>query len=104
MLVVPTKAIPNQTLQVQLAGQSCTINVYQLAYGLFVDLFIGDTLIVAGVIAENLNRIVRGLYLGFVGDLVFFDASGAGADPVYTELGVRFVLVYLEASELPAVG
>jgi uncharacterized protein DUF6983 len=102
MQVVPLKALPSQTLQVTLGGQSCVLNIYQLAYGLFMDVYVGATLIIGGVICENLNRIVRSLYLGFTGDFVFFDATGAGADPIYTGLGDRFQLVYLEEADLPA--
>ena len=102
-LVVPLQAIPNQTLQVQLNNQNCTINVQQFAFGLFVTLYIGSTLIVASVVAQNLNRIVRDAYLGFIGDLAFLDTQGA-ADPVYTGLGnsgARFQLFYLLPSDLP---
>ena len=98
--VIPTQPIPNQTFQVPLSGQACTLNVYQLQYGLFVDLFVGNSLIVAGVIAENENRIVRDSYLGFVGDLAFIDAQaagGEGSDPVYTGLGTRYLLIYDDA-------
>ncbi len=103
MQVIPIQAVPNQTLQTQLAQQPCTINVYQQLYGLFVDLYVGETLIVAGVFAENANRIVRDSYLGFVGDLIFWDTQTADADdPVYTGLGSRFLLLYLEQADLDA--
>ena len=100
MQIVPLQPLPNQTLQAQLGGQACSLNVYQYAYGLFVDVYVNNALIVAGVIAENLNRIVRSTYLGFVGDFVFVDTQDA-ADPVYTGLGGRFQLVYLEEADLP---
>lgn len=99
--LVPLRPLPNQTVQAQLGGQACTINVYQLEYGLFVDLFVAQQAIIVGVIAENYNRIVRSLYLGFSGDLVFVDTQGA-ADPVYTGLGSRYLLAYVPADELPA--
>lgn len=101
MQLVPLQAVPNQTLQVQLAGQACALNVYQLTYGLFVDVYVNNTLVIAGVIAENLNRIVRSLYLGLVGDFAFIDTQGA-TDPVYTGLGARYQLLYLEEADLPA--
>lgn len=101
MLLIPTKALANQSLQVQLANQSCTINIQQLAYGMFVDLYVDTTPIILGVLAHNLNRIVRSLYLGFIGDLTFFDTEGT-SDPVYTSLGTRYQLIYLEAADLPA--
>lgn len=101
MLVVPTQAVPNQTFQVALAGQAVQINIYQYAYGLFMDVFVNGIPIVTGVICENLNRIVRSLYLGLVGDFIWFDTQGTG-DPVYTGLGTRWQLVYLETADLPA--
>lgn len=101
MMTIPLQETPNQSLTVQLGSQSVSINVYQMAYGLFVDVYVNNALIVAGVIAENLNRIVRSLYLGFVGDLAFVDTQGA-SDPIYTGLGTRYQLVYLEESDLPA--
>lgn len=100
MLVVPLQATPNQTVTVALNDQNCQINVYTTAGGLFVDLYVDDALIIGGVIAENLNTIVRDTYLGFVGDLVFMDTQGTD-DPVYTGLGSRWVLVYLLPSEIP---
>ena len=100
MLLIPIQALPNQSFQVQLASQPCSINLYQTSYGLFFDLFIGSTQIIAGVLCENLNRLVRSLYLGFVGDFIFNDLQGI-SDPVYTGLGSRFQLIYLEASDLP---
>lgn len=98
MLVIPTAPIPFQTLQCQLNDQACTIEIFQEAYGLYVNLTVNDSLVVAGVIAENLNRIVRNRYLGFVGDLVFQDLQGT-EDPVYTGLGDRFVLLYIEEAD-----
>lgn len=99
MQIVPLAAAPNQTVDVQLAGQSCRIAVYQLSTGLFLDLSVSGALIVGGVICQNLNRIVRDLYLGFVGDLTFVDNEGA-ADPDYTGLGGRFSLAYLSTDDL----
>ena len=103
MQIVPLDPVPNQQVQCQLGGQACTVVVQQMAYGLFVSLFSNDALVVQTVIAENLNRIVRNAYFGFAGDFMFFDAEGA-ADPVYTGLGSRFLLVYLEAADLAAAG
>src|SRR5258708_7156093 len=100
MMIIPLQPLPNQNLQVQLANQPCTIELYQTTYGLFCNLFIGSTQIIAGVICENLNRIVRSIYLGFVGDLVFNDLQG-NTDPNYLGLGIRYQLLYLEASDLP---
>lgn len=101
MLTVPIEPLPNQTLQCQLGDQPCVLSIRQLAYGLFMDVYVGPTQIISGVACENANRIVRSSYLGLVGDFVFFDTEG-DSDPVYTGLGSRFVLVYLEESDLEA--
>ncbi len=99
--IVPIQPLPNQTFQVQLAGQACTINVYQLAYGLFMGLYVGNRLIVPSAICQNLNRVVRSAYLGFTGDFVFADLQGTD-DPIYTGLGTRFLLIFGElASDFP---
>jgi hypothetical protein len=99
MLIIPLQPVPSQTLTVSLAGQSCRVNTYQKGTGLFVDLYVNDALIIGGVIAENANRIVRDAYLGFVGDLAFFDQQDERADPNWTGLGSRWLLFYLEAGE-----
>ena len=75
--------MPNQTLQVQLANQPCQLNVYQFAFGLFMDVYVAGTLVIAGVLCQNLNRIVRSAYLGFSGDFAFVDTQGT-TDPIYT--------------------
>jgi hypothetical protein len=99
MMIIPIQPLANQSLQVQLANQPCTIQLTQTAFGLFCNLYISSTLIIGGVLCENLNRIVRSLYLGFVGDLVFNDLQGSN-DPIYQGLGSRYQLVYLKASDL----
>lgn len=103
MQIVPLQAIPNQAVTANLNNQVCQINVYQKIQGLFVDLYVNNALIIGGVIAENLNRIVRSLYLGFSGDLAFIDNQGTD-DPNYLGLGPttssRFSLAYLSPDEL----
>ena len=101
MLVIPVQALPNQQLQVQLGSQACTIELAQTDYGLFLTLSVGGSLVVASVICENLNRIVRSLYLGFSGDLCFIDTQGT-TDPIFTGLGSRYQLLYLAPSDLPS--
>lgn len=101
MQTVPVQALPNQTMQIVLGSQSVTLNVYQLSTGLFMDVLVGSNLIIGGVICENLNRIVRDLYLGFAGDLIWFDTQGT-SDPIYSGLGARWLLIYLSTSDLPA--
>lgn len=99
MKIIPIVAKPSQTLSVVIGNQPCKLNIYQKSTGLFIDVLVNDALIIAGVIALNANKIVRSAYLGFVGDLTFLDTQGA-SDPDYTGLGDRFILAYIEASEL----
>lgn len=106
MIIVPLRPLPNQSAQVQLNGQACTLQIVQTAYCLFMTVFVGNKLIVPTVICENLNRIVRSAYLGFSGDFCFDDQQG-NSDPIYTGLGdltARYQLVYLEPADLPAGG
>lgn len=99
--IVPLRPVPRQTVQCQLGNQPVVVNIYQFQVGLFVDVLIGSQLIAGGVIALNQNRIVRYSYLGFVGDLAFVDTQGSD-DPVYTGLGSRWLLSYLDADDLAA--
>lgn len=99
MLIIPTEALPAQTLTTQINGQFCRVNLYQKTTGLYVDLYVANAPVVVGIIALNANRIVRDAYRGFVGDLAVCDTQGA-SDPDYTGLAGRFQLVYYEASEL----
>lgn len=103
MLIVPLQPVPNQALTISLANQLCQVNVNQKGANLYLDLLVNNAPIIIGTICENLNRLVRSLYLGFAGDLAFIDTQGS-EDPTYTGLGptadARFLLAYIEANEL----
>lgn len=103
MRVIPLRPVPNQTLTTLLDLQQCQINVYQKRNGMYLDLYMDNSLVIGGVICENLNRIVRSIYLGFSGDLAFTDNQGE-TDPVYTGLGTRYSLLYLTAADLLGEG
>jgi len=100
-VVVPLQPVASQTVSVALNNQACTINVYTMNDFLFCDLLVSDAPIISGVICQNLNVIVRDLYLGFTGDIAFADTQGSD-DPVYTGLGTRWILVYFYPADLPA--
>jgi len=93
-LIIPIIDVPSQTLTIVLNGQNCRINLYQKSTGFYCDLYVNDVLIIGGVLCENLNRIVRDSYLGFIGDLFFNDLQGE-SDPVYPGLGTRYLFHYL---------
>lgn len=99
MLIIPLNPVPAQTLTAQLDGQPTRIDVLQKATGIFLNLYVNDVAIITGVICQDANRIVRDAYLGFIGDLAFYDTQG-DADPYYTGLGSRWVLAYLEVADL----
>ena len=56
---------------------------------------------IGGVICQHTNLIVRNAYFGFIGDLAFLDQQGAD-DPVWTGLGTRWVLGYIEPDQFLA--
>jgi hypothetical protein len=114
-IVVPLQPVPYQTVAVTLNNQSVQLDVYTLQASalaavvgtalvspppLFMDVLVNNLPIIGGVICQNLNRIVRSLYLGFVGDFTFLDNSGNGLDPSYAGLGSTFSLIYLFPADL----
>jgi len=100
MLVVPTQAVPSQSLQTQVANQPTQLNIYQYAYGLFADILVGGSLLLGGVLCLNACVLLRDQYWGYSGDFCFFDTQG-NSDPLYTGLGARWQLLYLAPGDLP---
>lgn len=96
--IIPLAAVPYQEVAVLLGNQSSTVTVRQTEHGLFLSLAVNNAPIIDGVVCENMNRIVRSAYLGFEGDLAFFDSQGA-SDPEYSGLGARYQLHYLTPEE-----
>lgn len=105
MQEIPLSSVASQELTVVLNNQNCQITVYQTRFGLFCDLAVNNEPVVSGVLCHNANRIVRDAYLGFSGDLLFYDTQGTN-DPSYTGFGTdpRFLFLYLTEDELSALG
>lgn len=99
MLIVPTNAVPSQTLSVSLAEQACAIAIYQKGLNLFMDLSVSGRPIFSGQLCLDRVKLVRQKYLGFAGDLFFFDTQGK-TDPVFTGLNRRYLLAYATAEEV----
>lgn len=99
MLIIPTDPVQSRTFSIQLADQSCFIKLYQKSTGMFFDLSVAGVPKVQGKIIRNRVKLVRQPYLGFSGDIAFMDTVG-NDDPDYTGLGSRFLMMYLEASDL----
>lgn len=105
-LYIPVQAQPSQTLRITLNQQSCRINLYSKEFSvrqadgsiavldrLFLDLFVQEVPIIFGAICFDRNKLVRDAYLGFIGDLFFFDILGV-SDPAYQGLGTQYFLGY----------
>jgi hypothetical protein len=103
MLVIPLQPLPAQALTVSLDSQPVQLTIRQRSTGLFADVYVNNGLIIGGVICQDRNRLIRDAYLGFVGDLAFYDTQGV-ADPYYTGLGSRYLLAYLDAADLATMG
>ncbi len=97
--IVPLIDTPSQSLSITLGGQACRIDLKVRSTGMYCDLYVNDVLTIGGVACHNLARIVIDSYLGFVGDLMFSDTQG-DSDPTSPGLGTRFLLFYIEASDL----
>jgi hypothetical protein len=101
MLIVPTASIASQTVDVVVNNQIVQLAIYQKVFGVFMDVYVNNQLIIGGVLCLNVTRIVRSLYLGFSGDFIWYDTQGT-SQPYYTGIGSRYLLVYLSPSDLPA--
>lgn len=99
MQTIPLTVKPSVKMTILLGGQNCQIKVYQKTTGVYLDLSVNDAPIVSGVVCRDRVALVRDTYLGFIGDLSFFDTQGV-SDPSSDGFGTRYQLVYLEASDL----
>lgn len=94
LATIPTIAgIPAQAIATQLLGKSIGITLAQKATGLFADVVMNGKPLATGVLCRDAARIISGSYLGFPGDLAFFDMEGA-LDPSFADLGSRFKLMW----------
>lgn len=76
-----------------------TSRAYLLPAIVYLDLYVANVLILAGIRCLNGVALVRNSYFGFIGDLAFYDTQG-DADPIYTGIGARFQLVYLAPGDV----
>lgn len=104
MQAVPLSPVPSQTLGVILNGQNCDITVYSENTGIFMDLSLNGTSIASTRVLLDAARVLQDCqYTAFVGDFIMVDTQGE-LDPLYTGLGDRWQLVYLDAAELVKYG
>lgn len=107
MQTVPLISVPFQQVNITLDGQPCQIDVQQKYTGLYLSLFLNGSPISTTVRCLNQATLITDRqYLGFVGDLMFWDTQG-DTTPDYTGLGSegvgRYQLIYLEAADLAAL-
>jgi hypothetical protein len=108
MLIVPLQAEPQQTLNINLNGQACILNIYTAGDDpippMYLDLYVNNTLLEGGMFALIGVRLVRDNYLGFLGDLVWNDTQPdpnlGPEDPQWEGVGSRWQLLYLYPGEL----
>jgi hypothetical protein len=107
MMIIPLLAVPSQNIKTVLANQIVELAIYQVRYGMFMDVTINGVLEIGGVVCQDRNRIIRSAYLnvgaGFSGDFAFFDTTGT-SDPTYDGLGTQFQLAYVTQAELGSLG
>ena len=95
MLIIPTIPFASQSFNVTLSGQAVRLDIYQRSTGLFANIWLAGAMILGGVLCLDRNWLVQSAYLGMPGDLQFADTQGT-TDPVYSGLGTRYLLVYVE--------
>lgn len=102
MTEVPLIATPNQELAIELEEQDCTIQVRQLCNYTYLTLWGDSTLIVENAICMPGVAILQGYVHGFRGNFVLVDSSDPNNQQLsnYTELGSRFILLYLTDDEI----
>jgi hypothetical protein len=105
MLSIPLQPIPAQVFTIALNKQRCRITIQQRhAYpagrripALYLTLEVNDRVIIAGVPCITGVMLVRDPYLGFKGELAWFDLEGKiGESPQASGLGTRWFLIYAD--------
>ena len=92
-VLIPLAAIPSQSLNINLNNQACSLSVYQLSTGLFLDLSVNGVPVVTCRACPIATPLIRASYNGFVGEFVFVDVVGE-SNPNYTGFGTRWFLTY----------
>ncbi len=91
--------VASQTLSIVLAQQNCRVNLYQKTTGLYFDLFVDGAPITTCVIGRNGALLLNRGGSNFIGNFMFVDTMGE-LDPQWDGLGIRFMLLYVEASDV----
>ena len=99
---IPLRAVPNQSLEIVLGGQNCTIRLYTRTVDgsehLFCDLTVDKELVAGGVICQDMTPVKLYDYQPFDGQLLFVDMQG-DEPPHWRGLDDRWRLVWLAEGE-----
>ncbi len=101
-LTIPIVNIPNQSLNVVLSNQNCTINLLTRNNHVFMDLFLNNVNIIYGR-KLSLTPVLPYAYMQslFLGNFILFNNDGnIIVDPDYNLFGISQSLIYYTASDL----
>jgi hypothetical protein len=98
MQKIPLKQVPSQKIRAVLDGQNCTISIYYRFGAIYMDLYVGNTLIAQGNVCRNRASIIRAASAYFTGSLHFLDLRG-DEEPDYHLFNDRFILLFVAADE-----
>ena len=93
IVIIPLLPVSSQVLTVTLGGQSCRIEIFARAFGLFANVFVADVAVALGVQLRDRVPVIRAEYGAFRGDMSVVDTQGFD-DPTAATLGGRHILVY----------
>ncbi len=108
MKLIPLARIPGQSLNIVLAGQNCTIDLYWRQARLYLDLSVDGRSVCQGAICQNGSGVLSSPSRHFNGNLHFIDLEGdnpphweglysGGSDHTGSPGNAgRYLLVYLE--------
>ncbi|MFS8371299.1 phage baseplate plug family protein [Acetobacter indonesiensis] len=94
-VTIPISPVAFQQINVPLSGSTVTLTIQQRTNGVYADISLNGTQIIAGVVCQDRTWLVRYAYLGMPGDISFIDTQGT-SDPDYTGFGSRYILIYEE--------
>ena len=98
MQVIPVSALPNQTFNIVLDGQYCTISLRWKQKRLYLDLDVDSIAVRRGAVCENRADILQSPTVLFRGSLHFWDNEG-DTPPEWARLDSRYFLLYVSKDE-----
>ena len=90
---IPLQAVPVQKAAFTLGGQEITVSLLPRLGRLYATVFADGLPVVRERICRHAVPLANEAYCPLNGELFFIDTAGS-SDPVWQELGSRFILVY----------